>query len=168
MISSTMNVTVQSHFWEPLRQRLVLNTISYLPVLNTTGPVVSTRESPLPIVTYVSRQGGGRRLTQESHDGLVKALKEIVDEGLCELHIALMETMTYSQQVEAAARSTVSLSVRSLFLLIHSRFVSKIMLGVHGNGLTVRFNPFLFHLLLNYILSPASIMDAPFASFNCY
>jgi len=117
MISSTMNVTVPSHFWEPLRQRLVLNTIAYLPVLNTSGAVVSTRESPLPIVTYVSRQGAGRRLTEESHDGLVKALNELVDEGLCELHVTLMETMTYSQQVEAAARST-------------------IMLGVHGNGLT--------------------------------
>ena len=64
MISSTMNVTVPNHFWEPLRQRLVLNTIAYLPVMNTTGTVLSNSKSALPIVTYISRQVGGRRLTQ--------------------------------------------------------------------------------------------------------
>jgi hypothetical protein len=64
MISSTMNVTVPNHFWEPLRQRLVLNTTVYLPVLNTARAVLSNPKSPFPIVTYISRQGGGRRLTQ--------------------------------------------------------------------------------------------------------
>jgi len=112
-----MNVTVPTHFWEPLRQRLVLNTIAYLPVLNTAGAVVSEPKSPLPIVTYVSRQSTGRRLNQESHDGLVKALEELAREGLCELHVRRMELLPFSQQVEAVARST-------------------IILGVHGNGLT--------------------------------
>ena len=114
MISSTMNVTVPNHFWEPLRQRLVLNTIAYLPVMNTAGAVLSNPKSALPIVTYISRQGGGRRLTQDSHDGLVKSLNEMADEGIFELHIVRMETMTFSQQVEAVARSTVSLSVEFL------------------------------------------------------
>ncbi|KIM38055.1 hypothetical protein M413DRAFT_448087 [Hebeloma cylindrosporum] len=117
MISSTMNVTVPTHFWEPLRQRLVLNTVAYLPVMNSAGAVISNPPSQLPIVTYISRQGGGRRLTRESHDGLVKSLNEMSNQGLFELHILRMETLTFSQQVEAVARST-------------------IILGVHGNGLT--------------------------------
>ena len=143
-----MNVTVPNHFWEPLRQRLVLNTIAYLPVLNTAGAVLSSPQSILPIVTYISRQGGGRRLTQESHDGLVKSLNEMADEGVFELHIVRMETMTFSQQVEAVARSTVSFSVGFIFLLVYTR--SKIILGVHGNGLTVSPNPF-FKFFIPYV-----------------
>ena len=53
--------------------------------------------------------GGGRRLTQESHDGLVKSLNEIADEGVFELHIVSMEKVTFSQKVEAVAESSVSL-----------------------------------------------------------
>lgn len=141
-----MNVTVPNHFWEPLRQRLVRNTIAYLPVLNTAGAVLSHPKSPLPIVTYISRQGAGRRLTRESHDELVESLKEMADEGICELHVVLMETMTFSQQVEAVARSSVSLSVGFLFLPVYTP--SKIILGVHGNGLTVSSNPFCLYFQL--------------------
>ena len=148
MISSTMNVTVPKHFWEPLRQRLVLNTISYLPFLNAAGAVLSNPKSPLPIVTYISRQGGGRRLTDESHDGLVKSLKEMENEGLYELHIVRMETMSFSQQVEAVARSTVSRPVGCFFLPVYTHLSSKIILGVHGNGLTVSSNPFFWYLPL--------------------
>ncbi|KAF9525435.1 hypothetical protein CPB83DRAFT_727479, partial [Crepidotus variabilis] len=32
MISSTMSVKTPKHFWEPLRQRLVINTLSHLPL----------------------------------------------------------------------------------------------------------------------------------------
>ncbi|KAF8970076.1 hypothetical protein BDZ97DRAFT_1652817 [Flammula alnicola] len=123
MISSSisdghgMNVTVPEHFWEPLRKRVVHNTIGYLPVMNNAGVVMSSPKSTLPIVTYISRQNGVRRFSQKAHEGLVKALKELADEGLCEVNVVAMEKMTFSQQLETVAGTT-------------------IMVGIHGNGLT--------------------------------
>ncbi|KAF8908529.1 hypothetical protein CPB84DRAFT_1744161 [Gymnopilus junonius] len=117
MVSSTMNVTVPDRFWEPLRLRLVKNTVGYFPVLDDTGAVLTGHKSSAPIVTYVSRQRTGRRLTEDDHQGLIKSLLELEADGLIELNIAVMETMTFSKQIETVARST-------------------IMVGVHGNGLT--------------------------------
>ncbi|PPQ76079.1 hypothetical protein CVT26_004600 [Gymnopilus dilepis] len=111
MISSTMNVTVPEHFWEPLREQLVTNTIGYLPVMDNAGVVVSSPKSSAPIVTYISRQRTGRRLVTEDHDGLIDALKELEAEGLCELNVAIMETMTFAQQIESVARSTIIIGV---------------------------------------------------------
>jgi hypothetical protein len=70
-------------------------------VLNTAGAVLSNPKSPLPIVTCVSGQGGGRRLTQASRDGLIKSLNGMADVGAFELHIVRTEKMTFSWQVEA-------------------------------------------------------------------
>lgn len=102
-----MDVTAPEHFWEPLRQRLVTNTIGYLPVMDNAGVVVSSPKSSAPVVTYISRQSTGRRLTVEDHEGLIVALRALEDEGLCEFNVAVMETMTFPQQVETVARSTV-------------------------------------------------------------
>ena len=155
-----MNVTVLNHFWELLRQRLVLSTIAYFPALNTAKAVLSNPKAPLPIVTYISRQSSGRRLTQESHDGLVKSFNVMADEGV---HIARMETMIFSQQVEAVARSTLSLSVRFIFLPVYTR--SKIFLGVHE---TVLQSAPVYFVHISYFLCfhAASAMDAAFTSFN--
>ncbi|CAA7268594.1 unnamed protein product [Cyclocybe aegerita] len=117
MISSTMNVTAAANFWEPLRRRAVQNMIGYLPMMNEAGTVMSPPTSSAPIVIYVSRQGGGRRLRKEDDEDLVNGLKELEREGICELLVAKMETMKFKRQIEAVARST-------------------IMVGVHGNGLT--------------------------------
>ena len=118
MISSTMNVTVPEHFWEPLREQLVTNTIGYLPVMDNAGVVVSSPKSSAPVVTYISRQRTGRRLVAEDHDGLIGALKELEAEGLCELNVAIMETMTFAQQIESVARSTVRLTSLLLSLAL--------------------------------------------------
>ncbi|KAF8157138.1 hypothetical protein B0H34DRAFT_657522 [Crassisporium funariophilum] len=117
MISSTMNATAPEHFWEPLRRRLVRNTVGYLPVPNNAGAIVTPPKSVLPIVTYVSRQGGGRRLAREANESLIKAMKGLEAEGICEFNVAMMEKLPFSKQVETVARST-------------------IIIGVHGNGLT--------------------------------
>lgn len=108
MASSAMNVTVSDRFWEPLRERLVKNTVGYVPIMDNTGAVTTSPGSSAPIVTYVSRQKTGRRLTDEDHQGLIKALLELEADGLIELNIALMETLTFSKQIETVARSTVS------------------------------------------------------------
>lgn len=65
--------------------------------------------SSAPIVTYISRQGGGRRLIEKDHRELVDALIELEKEGVCELKVAMMETMSIREQIKLAARSTVRL-----------------------------------------------------------
>ena len=97
MIASTMNITVPTHYWEPLRQRLVRNTLGHLPASN------------LPLVLYISRQSNhGRRLLDSAHADLVQALKEVEEEGICELKIAKMEELSIQGQIELAARAVVS------------------------------------------------------------
>ncbi|KAF5324356.1 hypothetical protein D9619_011337 [Psilocybe cf. subviscida] len=117
MISSSMNVTVPENFWEPVRQRVVENTIGYLPVLNDAGVVMSPPKSSAPIVTYISRQSGVRSFSPEAHDGLIAALKNLEEEGICQFDVVAMEDLAFSKQVEIVARTT-------------------IMVGIHGNGLT--------------------------------
>ncbi|KAF8886772.1 hypothetical protein BD779DRAFT_606449 [Infundibulicybe gibba] len=119
MISSTMNVTAPDRFWEAVRKPMLENVLGYIPLLNDHGAVVSPPQlvSDKPIVTYISRQGGGRRLRDEDHQALVAALEDLEAEGVCEVHVVRMELMTLKQQLDMASRST-------------------IMLGVHGNGLT--------------------------------
>lgn len=108
MISSTMNVTVPDDFWKPLQRRVIENAVGYLPVMDENGTVVSEPKSKAPVVTYISRQSGIRRLSEEAHEELVKELRALEEEGLIELNIAAMEFLTFSQQLETVARTTVS------------------------------------------------------------
>ncbi|KAF8067951.1 hypothetical protein FPV67DRAFT_1669816 [Lyophyllum atratum] len=119
MISSTMSVNVSSTFWEPIRRTAIQNVLGYLPHVDKRGVVVAppSAASDLPSVTYMVRQGGGRRLAEPDHEDLVKALKELEWGGICQVNVVQMEKMTLEQQIEVMARST-------------------ILVGVHGNGLT--------------------------------
>ncbi|KAK0225525.1 hypothetical protein IW262DRAFT_693182 [Armillaria fumosa] len=104
-------------WWEPIR-----GSVWKFSGLN----VIRKDDDDLPmpdkvVITYISRQGTSRRrLTDEAHDSLVRALEELVerkkDEGW-ELKVMQAERMSKDAQVHAAARTT-------------------ILLGVHGNGLT--------------------------------
>ena len=130
MIASTMTITPPTHFFEKYRQRLVRNIVGYLPILNSDGAIVAPkgRESFVldgkrrPLLLYVSRQGGGRRLELGSeggdtgHLGLVKALTGLCDgmaEGgarghtLCEFAEVRMEEWGHADQVEISSRATV-------------------------------------------------------------
>ncbi|GLB38988.1 putative protein of unknown function (DUF563) [Lyophyllum shimeji] len=119
MISSTMAVNTSTDFWEPIRRITIQNVVGHVPEINYRGVVVSPRwaASEMPFVTYIVRQGGARRLAESDHEGLVKALKELEGEGICQVNVVQMEKMTLEQQIEVMARSTV-------------------VVGVHGNGLT--------------------------------
>ncbi|KAJ7483559.1 hypothetical protein FB451DRAFT_1350587 [Mycena latifolia] len=84
---------------------------------------VAARELPMPakiVVTYISRQSAGnRKLTPDSHAGVVAALKDLVRRkgSTWELHVLEAERMTRDEQLRVIGRTTV-------------------LLGVHGNGLT--------------------------------
>ncbi|KAK7058792.1 hypothetical protein VNI00_001416 [Paramarasmius palmivorus] len=76
---------------------------------------------PLPekvVVSYVSRQAGGRRkLTEESHQSLVEALQEMSQRRGFDLIVMEAEKLSKDEQLQIIAKTT-------------------ILLGVHGNGLT--------------------------------
>ncbi|TFK41768.1 hypothetical protein BDQ12DRAFT_678458 [Crucibulum laeve] len=119
MIGGTMEAIAPNNYWEPIRRTTIKNLLGYLPKLNDRGVVIEPlrANSQLPIVTYISRQGGQRRLSNEAHENLVDALKSLEDERICIFNVASMERLTVQEQIEHAARST-------------------ILIGVHGNGLT--------------------------------
>ncbi|KAG2003080.1 hypothetical protein CC2G_003713 [Coprinopsis cinerea AmutBmut pab1-1] len=143
MVGGTMSLTAPDLFWEPLRQSLVRNTIGYVPAVDSRGRILATSLKPsppppsspiafdddtgvsdtasgrynLPVVTYISRQGGGRRLVAEDHELLVESLKELERQGLCTVLIPQMEKLSIREQVAIIAKTT-------------------ILVGVHGNGLT--------------------------------
>lgn len=72
------------------------------------------------VITYINRQGVRRHLIDEDHDRLVEELEKLCNSKGWEFNNAKAELMTKEQQLELVARTTV-------------------LLGVHGNGLTVSF-----------------------------
>lgn len=117
-----MSINPVPDFFEPIRRTVITNLLGCLPILNTQGAVTSIATphvdddtqihdsvlSDLPIVTYVSRQGGTwRRLTAKDHEGLVQALNDLEKEGVCKVNVVRLETMDLKEQVALAARSTV-------------------------------------------------------------
>ncbi|KAJ7591330.1 hypothetical protein C8J56DRAFT_935237 [Mycena floridula] len=118
MIGGTWNITVPDNYFEVIRQNVVRNLVGYVPNLDSNGFVPSGWNSvSAPIVTYISRQRGGRRLREEDHKRLVESLMELERDGICKVVVAPMEKMSLWRQVEISAKST-------------------ILVGVHGNGLT--------------------------------
>ncbi|KAL6305939.1 hypothetical protein BKA93DRAFT_188722 [Sparassis latifolia] len=71
-----------------------------------------------PVITYISRQGWGRRmLIQEHHERLVQELYNLRDTYGYEVNVVSMDKLSRIEQFQLAGRTT-------------------IMMGVHGNGLT--------------------------------
>ena len=71
------------------------------------------------VISYISRQSSRRHLLPDDHAALVKALSDMAEKHGWELNVVEAEKLSKEQQLAIAARSTV-------------------LLGVHGNGLTVR------------------------------
>ncbi|EAU82121.2 hypothetical protein CC1G_09580 [Coprinopsis cinerea okayama7 len=166
MVGGTMGLTGPEFFWEPLRHSLVRNTIGYVPVVDSKGRILASSlkhtlsspsesitaleddmESPdgrydLPVVTYISRQGSGRRLVAEDHELLVKSLKDLEKQGVCTVLIPQMEKLSIREQIAIIAKTT-------------------ILVGVHGNGLT-------HQLIMPPSLRSATfeIMDPPSYTFD--
>ncbi|TFK25334.1 hypothetical protein FA15DRAFT_590707 [Coprinopsis marcescibilis] len=128
MIAGTMSLVAPDGYWEPIRKSLVRNTIGYVPAIDSKGRILrssmpASRSDELepahekPVVTYISRQGAGRRLNEEDHVRLVESLRGLESEGLCRFEMPMMEKLTINGQLAVGARTT-------------------ILVGVHGNGLT--------------------------------
>ena len=116
MIAGTMSVSAPEDYWAPIRNALAENLLGYIPELDANGAVTGPTSVPglvttKPVVTYISRQGAGRRLTDKDHEGLVEALRGLEQEGLCEVHIPMMERMSLQEQIALPAKSTVSMSI---------------------------------------------------------
>jgi protein O-GlcNAc transferase len=102
-----MNTSAPEHFWEPIRQRLVRN-LGRAPSASTAVQEGSAVQPSLPLVLYISRQAGRRSLSNSAHTDLVRALKKLEEEGICQVHISRMESLTFQEQVELVAKATVS------------------------------------------------------------
>jgi len=72
--------------------------------INTGGGTTSNA-----VITYISRQEWGKRtLIQEDHEKLVSELYELRDRYGYEVNVVSAETMTRAEQIQLAARTTVS------------------------------------------------------------
>ena len=96
-----MNITVPKQFWEPIRKRVIRN------VVGSHGAPNPSKSTSLPLVLYISRQSTGRRLLDSAHEDLVRALKQLEKEGICEVQIPKMESLKFSEQLHLAARAVV-------------------------------------------------------------
>lgn len=81
---------------------------------NTGGGTTST-----PVITYISRQEWGRRmLIKEDHEKLVSELYKLRDLYGYEINVVAAENMSRREQLELAARTTVSkLAIQSYILV---------------------------------------------------
>ncbi|KAF7346420.1 hypothetical protein MSAN_01869900 [Mycena sanguinolenta] len=114
-------------WWEPVRSAVLRFARAELPASQQDQAVLSntaaTGKARLPtpaniVITYTSRQiAGHRKLTPESHAGLVQALKELVQRKGWELNVMEPEKLSKEEQLSIIARTT-------------------ILVGVHGNGLS--------------------------------
>ncbi|KAF8531606.1 hypothetical protein JB92DRAFT_3086545 [Gautieria morchelliformis] len=94
------------HWWSTIRNNLI----------DFAGG--DPQEHSRKVITYISRQGWGRRmLLPQDHDRLVKALEGLRDQYGYEVNIVNMDKLTRQEQFRLAGRTT-------------------ILMGVHGNGLT--------------------------------
>lgn len=105
-MASTMELPVPDGFWEPLRKTVLRNFLGKLGSARETNSNHDFERKP--VVTYVSRQSTGRRLTTAAHDELIHSLKELEEEGLCDVRIPVMEHLTLKEQIEIASTTTVS------------------------------------------------------------
>ena len=104
-------------WWDPIRHSVwrfagVTDVIN-APSLNGISGAPKELALQMPdkvVITYLSRQKGGRRkLLEEDHNGLVKALEKLVERkgSSWEFHVLSAEKMSKDDQIKAIARTTV-------------------------------------------------------------
>ena len=87
-------------WWLPIRN----NVVGFAGI----GPDVGQGTRGKPVITYISRQGWGRRmLIPEDHERLVTELYKLRDQHGYEVNIVETEKMSRVDQIKLAARTTV-------------------------------------------------------------
>ncbi|KAJ6508701.1 hypothetical protein C8R45DRAFT_450444 [Mycena sanguinolenta] len=114
-------------WWEPVRSAVLRFARAELPstqqgqAILSEAPAAGKARLPAPaniVITYTSRQlAGHRKLTPQSHAGLVEALKDLVQRKGWELNVMEPEKLSKEEQLSIIARTT-------------------ILCGVHGNGMS--------------------------------
>ena len=96
------------HWWTPVR-RSVLEYSGVAPQWIVGPDPSSLSENHKFVITYISRQGWGRRmLRQEDHDRLVEELYKLRDLYGYEVNVVSMDKLTRAEQLQLAGRTTVS------------------------------------------------------------
>jgi hypothetical protein len=95
--AGAMELEASPHWWATIRAALI-NFAGYNP----------GQHSQTPVITYVSRQGWGRRmLRQADHENLVTALHDLQTKHGYEVNVVSLDKMTRAEQIKLAARTTV-------------------------------------------------------------
>lgn len=95
--AEAMELEASPYWWATIRTALV-NFAGYNP----------SQRSQTPVITYVSRQGWGRRmLRQTDHEKLVAALYDLRKKHGYEVNVVSLDKMPRAEQIKLAGRTTV-------------------------------------------------------------
>ena len=111
--SSAFVLPASPNWWAPIRN----NVIQFAGL----DPAVGGDMKSKPVITYISRQGWGRRmLIPADHDKLVRELYKLRDKYGYEVNVVNPEKMPRVEQIRLAARTTVNICHRYIVrTLIH-------------------------------------------------
>lgn len=80
----------------------------------------NSHEPPKPVINYISRQEGGRRMLRTSdHEGLVTAIRDLAEARGWEFNVVNAQHLTQEEQLAVAARTTVCAPAGMLMLKTH-------------------------------------------------
>ena len=111
-------------FFTPPRERLLEHYN-----IRKTEPSVSK-------VIYIDRQASDRRMSDQNHEELLQMLVDLDSSGVLTFEHLVLEDMEPIEQVRAVADASVSRDVPQWQCETDSCDLTKVMIGIHGNGLT--------------------------------
>lgn len=114
--SSAFSLPGSPNWWAPIRN----NVVEFAGLEPDAG--ISTNSTP--VITYISRQGWGRRmLIPAHHDKLVAELYKLRDKYGYEVNVVSAEKLTLVEQIRLAARTTVSPRQTCIFWTLINIFI---------------------------------------------
>jgi hypothetical protein len=135
-------LVVSRHWWAPVRRAVVEYAAGTREVVwpgEVELDAIAKGRTPKrerPVITYVNRQSTRRRLLDQDHEALVAALEELGRKYDYEVVVASMEFMNKFDQIYLSSRTTVRSHPLLSWSGTYTVIFFKIMLGVHGNGLS--------------------------------
>lgn len=102
--ANAFSIQASLSWWSPIRN----NVVSFAGVNLTVGNATNDT----PVITYISRQGWGRRMLRPAdHEKLVQELYKLRDKYGYEVNVVNLEKMSRVEQLRLAARTTVRLVI---------------------------------------------------------